>query len=198
MAFPSFTAPTFTGFKTATNRTADAIMGASDLLCLAQGIFGLITSPAAILKGLANAALGLATTIVGVATKLILDKANELIDSVLSPIRLITDQIKQLTETLINIQSVIYNIENKAKELAEYLKKRQNCSAQAANLLNCLTQSVINRVTNKVAGNINANLSKLVNSVNKDMMGINGAINKHVQRHTKFLDKANNQAKFLL
>lgn len=186
-------------FKYAINSDADGIMSAAKgYLCLASGIFGILSNPASLIQGLKNVAIGLSTAIVGVATKILTDRANDLINSVLSPIRLITNFIKHMTAELISIQSLIYDIEDKAKNLDSYFKERQNCDVQAANFMNCLTQSLVNKLTNKVAKNLDKNLSKIVKDVDNQMRGVNGTINKQIKKYGKFVDKVNNQTKFLI
>lgn len=200
MMLPSIQ-PTVSRFKYAINNSIDGIMGsANGLLCLTSGIFGILSNPAAVLKGLTNIAIGLAASIVAAATKIISDRVNEMIGSILSPVKLVRAFIIQLTADLISIQDLIKTIKDKSMGLDAYFKERQNCAAQAANLMNCLTQNIVNKITNKVAMKIDQKgMAKLAKSVQKDMVDpANGAIVKQINRYGKFVDKVNNQSKFLV
>lgn len=186
-------------FKYAVNGTADSLMAATkQVMCLTTGIFGLLSNPSSILAGLAGVAIGLATSIIGIATKIIMDKVRDLTNSVLSPLRLITAEIQNLTAKLLSIQQTVYRLKAKSKALEDYLKSRQDCSAQAANMLNCLVQNINNKITNKVAKNIDKALTPLVNSVDKSMRGVNGTLHSHIKRYTRFVDKADKQTKLLI
>jgi len=186
-------------FNYAMNGTADKLMSATkQAMCLTTGIFGLLSNPTAVLGGLANAAIGLATSIVGIATKIIMDKVHDLTDSLLSPLRLITAEIRNLTVKLLSIQQTVFKLKAKSRALDDYLKSRQDCSSQAANMLNCLVQNVNNRITNNVAKNINKSLSSLVNKVDKGVRGVNGSLHSHIKRHTRFVDKADKQTKLMI
>lgn len=186
-------------FKYSTNLTADKLMAATKgLMCLPTGIFGLLANPSAILGGLANAALGLATSIIGVATQIVMDKVRDLTRSILSPLRLITAEIQKLTTSLLSIQDTINKLKAKSKSLEDYLKNRQDCAAQAANMLNCLVQNINNRLTANVAKNINKTLNPLVSKVDQSMRGVNGSLRQHIKRYTRFVDKADKQTKLMI
>jgi hypothetical protein len=186
-------------FKYAVNGTADSLMAATkQAMCLTTGIFGILSNPSSIMGALAGAAIGLATSIIGIATKIIMDKVRDLTNSILSPLRLITAEIQNLTAKLLSIQQTVYRLKAKSKALEDYLKSRQDCSAQAANMLNCLIQNINNKITNKVAKNIDKSLTPLVNSVDKSMRGVNGVLHSHIKRHTRFVDKADKQTKLLI
>jgi hypothetical protein len=186
-------------FKYAVNSTADSLMAATKgVMCLTTGIFGILSNPTAVLGGLANAAIGLATSIIGIATKIIMDKVHDLTNSILSPLRLITAEIQHLTATLLSIQQTVYKLKAKAKALEDYLKSRQDCSAQAANMLNCLVQNINNRITNSVAKNIDKALTPLVNKVDLGVRGVNGSLHSHIKRYTRFVDKADKQTKLMI
>ena len=121
-----------------------------------------------------------------------------LTNSILSPLRLITAEIQNLTAKLLSIQQTVYRLKAKSKALEDYLKSRQDCSAQAANMLNCLVQNINNKITNKVAKNIDKALTPLVSSVDKSMRGVNGSLHSHIKRYTRFVDKADKQTKLLI
>jgi hypothetical protein len=78
-----------------------------------------------------------------------------------------------------------------------YFKNKQDCSGFAAQLMNCLAQNAINKITNKVAMNVDKHIGKIANNVTKESLKVNGVIDNYVNRHTKFIEKANLQTKLL-
>jgi len=183
-----------TGFLNPVNKTVDGLISASNgVMCLKNAIMGAFMSPASILAGLGLAAAAMANAIIESVTSVITKRVNQMIDSVLSPIRQIEGIITDLTKTLIDAQGIL----DKAINIDNYFKDKQNCSTMAAQLLNCLAQSAINKISNKVAMNVDKNIGKIADSVSKKALGVNGVISGHVDRHTKFIEKAQLQNKLL-
>jgi hypothetical protein len=176
------------------NKTIDAITGiTSGLVCLGKSIFGSDISLGSILGGIGAVAAGLAAAILNSVTKVILKRVNQIVKSVLSPINQITNIINDITRSLIGIQKIIA----KATDLDNYLGNRQNCAINGANIFNCLAQSAINKISNKVAMNVDKHIGKIANDITKESMGVNGAIAEHVKRSTGFLDKAKLQQRLM-
>jgi hypothetical protein len=183
-----------TGFLNPVNGTVDKLISASNgLMCLKSAIFGAIPNPAMIIQGLAAVAAGMISSIIGAVSIVINERVNQIINSVLSPIRKIEGIIQDLTTTLISLQNII----DKATNMDNYFKNKQDCSSWGAQLMDCLAQSAINKITNKVAMNVDKNIGKIADSVSKDAFKMNGIIDNHVNRHTKFLEKAQLQTKLL-
>lgn len=183
-----------TGFLNPVNKSVDGLISASNgLMCLKNAIMGAFMSPASILSGLALAAGAMVNAIITSVTDVINKRVNQIIGSVLSPIRQIEAIITDLTKTLIGIQDTL----DRATNMDNYFKDKQNCSTMAANLLNCLAQSAINKISNKVAMNVDKSIGKIADSVSKKALGVNGIISGHVDRHTKFIEKAQLQNKLL-
>jgi hypothetical protein len=183
-----------TGFLNPVNKTVDGLISASNgVMCLKNAIMGAFMSPASILAGLGLAAAAMANAIIESVTSVITKRVNQMIDSVLSPIRQIEGIITDLTKTLIDAQGIL----DKAINIDNYFKDKQNCSTMAAQLMNCLAQSAINKISNKVAMNVDKNIGKIADSVSKKALGVNGVISGHVDRHTKFIEKAQLQNKLL-
>lgn len=179
------------------NKTVDAVMSASNgLLCLASGLFGAGSnlSASTILGALGSIASGLIASILNSVTSLILRRVDQVIGSALSPIKHIRMLINDLTGSLKSLQSLI----NKATTLDGYISNRQNCSNMGANVLNCLIQSTINNITNKVVMNVDKKLAPIVDKVSKESFKTNGAIYSHVNRNTEFLNKAKLQQKLMI
>lgn len=177
------------------NKNVDGLISASNgLMCLKQTIFGASLNPATIMQGLAGYAAGMITAIVDAVTEVVMDRVNQMVDSVLSPLRKIRHIIDDITATLEDTQDLI----DKATNMDNYFNSRQNCSSMAANLLDCLAKSAINKITNKVAMNVDKHLGKIADNVSKEALKVNGSIGGFVDRNTKFLDKANLQTKLLM
>lgn len=178
------------------NKTVDGIMAASrGVMCLASSIFGAGSNinASTILGGLKAVAVGLAASILNAVTVVILRRVDQIIGSALSPIRHIRMLIDDLTASLVGTKSLF----DKATNLDNYLSNRQNCAVNGANILNCLAQSAINKITNKVAMSVDKSIGGIADSVTKEAVGVNGAIASHVNMGTKFLDKAKLQQKLL-
>lgn len=176
------------------NKTVDGISSITQgLVCLSSSIFGSSLSLGAIMGGLGAVAAGLFAAILNSVTKVILKRVNQIVGSVLSPIKQITQLINDITKSLIGLKKLF----DKATNLDNYLGNRQNCAVNAANIFNCIAQFAVNKISNKIAMNVDKHIGKIANDITKESMGANGAIASHVQRHTKFLDKANLQQKLL-
>ena len=183
-----------TGFLNPVNNTVDKLMSASNgLMCLKSAIVGAIPNPASLLQGLASVAAGMIGAIVNAVSAVITARVDQMVNSILSPIRKIEGIISDLTNTLVSVQDIL----DKATNMDNYFKNKQDCSGFAAELMNCLAQNAINKITNKVAMNVYKHIGKIANSVSKESMKANGAIDGFVNKHTKFLEKANLQTKLL-
>jgi len=187
-----------TGFLNPVNKGVDGLISASNgLMCLKNAIMGAFMSPASILAGLGLAAAAMVNAIVSSVTGIITKRVNQMIDSILSPIRLIEGIISELTNDLNNILLDTQNLIDRVGNINNYFNDKQNCSTMAAQLLNCLAQSAINKITNKVAMDVDKNIGKIADSVSQKALGVNGIIAGHVDRHTKFVEKAQLQNKLL-
>lgn len=183
-----------TGFLNPVNNTVDKLISASNgLMCLKSAIVGAIPNPASLLQGLASVAAAMIAAITNAVAAVIMERVNQMVNSILSPIRKIEGIISDLTNTLIGIQNIL----DKASNMDNYFKNKQDCSGFAAELMNCLAQNAIDKITNKVAMNVDKHLGKIANSVSKESMKVNGSIDGYVNKHTKFLEKANLQTKLL-
>ena len=183
-----------TGFLNPVNGTVDKLISASNgLMCLKSAIFGALTNPASILEGLASVAAGMVGAILTAVQTVILERVDQIVNSVLSPIRKIEGIIQDLTDTLIGIQDIL----DKATNMDNYFQNKQDCSGFAAELMNCLAQNAINKITNKVAMKVDKHIGKIADNVTKQSLKVNGTIDNYVNRHTKFLEKANLQTKLL-
>jgi hypothetical protein len=183
-----------TGFLQPLNGTVDKLISASQgILCLAQSIFGAPPNIAGILGGLANVASAMITAVISAVTTVITNRVNQMVNSILSPIRQIQGIITDLTSILISTQNIL----DKALNMDNYFKSKQECANMGANLLNCIAQSAINKVTNKVAMTIDKQLAPLANNVSRDALKFNGSIHKYVDRHSKFIEKGQLQTKLL-
>jgi hypothetical protein len=183
-----------TGFINPVNKTVDGLISASNgLMCLKNAIMGAFMSPASILAGLALAAGAMVNAIITSVTAVIYKRVNQIIDSVLSPIRRIQELISDITNALIDVQNLL----DRATNMDNYFKDKQNCSTMAADLLNCLAQSAINKITNKVTMNVDKQIGKIADSVSKKAFKVDGILAGRIDRHTKFIEKAQLQNKLL-
>jgi len=182
------------GFLSPVNSTVDKLMSASNgLMCLKSAIFGAIPNPSSILMGLAGAAAGMISAIVGSVTDVINKRVGQIINSVLSPIRQIEQIITDITKVLISTQGIL----DKALNMNNYFKDKQDCANATATMMNCLAQSAINKITAKVTMNVDKHIGGIANAVSKEAFKTNGAISSYVNRQTKFIAKAQLQTKLL-
>lgn len=183
-----------TGFINPVNKTVDGLISASNgIMCLKNAIMGAFMSPASLLAGLALAAASMVNAIIGSVTSVINNRVNQMIDSVLSPIRRLQELISDITDVLIDIQNTI----DRATNLDNYFKDKQNCSTMAADLMGCLAQAAINKISNKVAMNVDKHIGKIADSVSKQAFKADGILASKIDRHTKFIEKAQLQNKLL-
>jgi hypothetical protein len=177
------------------NKNVDGLIAASNgLMCLKQMIFGAFMSPATIVQGLATVAAAMVSSIINAVTEVVNERVNQIIRSALSPFRKLEEIITDLTTILIETQLLL----DKATNMNNYFQNRQDCSGMAANLLSCLAQSAIDKVTNKVAMEVDKHVGKIADNVSKEAFKTNGIIDNFVDRNTKFLEKANLQNKLLI
>jgi hypothetical protein len=182
------------GFLYPVNKTVDSLISVTNgMACLFSSIFGAAINPAEILKGLALVGAGLINSIISSVTAVIYKRVKGMLGALLAPVREIEKAIEDLTNILISTQNIL----DKALNMDNYFKNRQNCSNQAANLLNCIAQSAINQITNKVAMNVDKEIGKLTDGVAKKAMSSGGAIHGFLDRNTKFVAKAKLQTKLL-
>lgn len=181
------------GFLSSVNNTVDKIMSVSNgILCL-KNAFGNIPNPSSILMGLAGVAAGMISGIIGAVTDVVTRRVGQIINSILSPIRQIEQIITDITKVLISVQGIL----DKALNMDAYFKNTQNCANAAATLMNCLAQSAINKVTSKVAMEVDKHIGPIADSVSKEAFKVNGSISNYVGRQAGFMAKAQLQIKLL-
>lgn len=186
---------TNSGFLYPINKTVDSVIAASNgLACLASSIFGAAINPADILKGLALIGASLVNSIISAVADVVLKHVKGMLGALLAPVKRIEGIITDLTKILISVQNIL----DKASNMDNYFKKRQECANQGAQLLNCIAQSAINQITRKVAMNVDKELGKISSNVAKNAFKADGAILGHIDKHTKFIAKAQLQTKLLL
>lgn len=184
-----------TGFLNPINKTVDGLIGASNgLMCLKNSIFGLANlNPASILGGLASMAAGMINAIVSSVTKVIYKRVGQIVNSVLSPIRQLENLINDITNVLVDVQDTL----NRATNINNYFKDKQDCSTMGVDLMNCLAQSAINKISNKIAMDVDKFAGGIANSVAKEAFKVNGIISNNIKRQADFLNKATLQNKLL-
>lgn len=177
------------------NGTIDNVLAVTNgAICLFSSIFGAVTNPATILSGLALIGASLLNSITNAVISVINRRVNQMLGALLAPVRQIESIISDLTKILIDVQNLI----DKASNLDKFLMNKQDCANQAANFINCIAQSAINQITNKVAMNIDKEIGKIANDVTAKSFNANGSIHGYLDRNTKFLEKAQLQTKLLV
>lgn len=185
---------TKTGILSPINNTVDSLISASNgLMCLKNAVFGAIPNPSAIIQGMASIAAGMISAITGAVTEVINRRVGQIIKSVLSPIRQIEAIISDVTKILVSVQGII----NKATNMDLYFRDKQDCTNMASQLMNCLATSAVNKLTNKIAMDVDKHIGKIADSVSKEAFSATGAIQSHVKRQTDFIAKAQLQTKLL-
>lgn len=187
------------GFLNPVNNTVDKLMSASKgLMCLKSTIFGGIPNPSSILQGLAGMAAGMVSAIVGSVKDVINKKVGQIINSVMSPIRQLEQMISEITDILVSVQGItIQGILDKALNMNLYFKDKQDCANSASNLMNCLAQSAINKVSSAVAMNVDKHIGGIADSISKDAFKVSGSISGYLNRQKGFIEKAQMQTKLL-
>jgi hypothetical protein len=183
-----------TGFLNPVNGTVDKLISASNgLMCFEIRYNWCYTKPSVYITRLGRVSSRNGGAIVGAVQTVINERVDQMVNSILSPIRKIEGIVKDLTDTLVGVQNIL----DKASNMDNYFKNKQDCSGFAAQLMNCLAQNAINKITNKVAMKVDKHIGKIANNVTKESLKVNGVIDSYVNRHTKFLEKASLQTKLL-
>jgi len=115
----------------------------------------------------------------------------------LSPLRAIQQRIAEFAAVADLVTATIENIKQEAADFEKFLKNRQECAAQGAQLMNCIAQVISNQITAKTLVAIDNSLDKVHNNVMNAVVGDNGLLAQHVERHNNFVNKAQSQIKFL-
>ena len=177
------------------NSTVDGVIAvARGALCIFSSIFGAIPNPGDILRSLALMGASLMMSIKNAVIAVINRRVNQMLGALLAPIREIEAIIADLTKILIDVQGLIDKVSN----LDQYFKSKQDCANQVANLINCIAQSAINQITNKVAMDIDNQIGKIADDVSIKAFTATGSIRGYLDRNTKFLEKAQLQTKLLV
>jgi phage-related minor tail protein len=185
-------------FLFAVNTTVDgAVAAAKTVICLGSNVLGAIKNPKALLGALGSLASGIAVGLAASVTSLISAHINRTINSALSPLRIVQQKIAEFTAIAGALLATIENIKQEAADFERFLKNRQECAAQGAQLLNCVAQVISNKITPKALISIDNKLNEVHNSVMDTLMGNDGLLSQHVERHNYFVTKAQNQIKFL-
>jgi hypothetical protein len=185
-------------FLFAVNTTVDgAVAAAKTVICLGSNILGAITNPKAALGAIGSLASGIAVGLAASVTALIGAHVNRIVNSALSPLRLVQQKIAEFAAIAGAITATIENIKQEAADFEKFLKNRQECAAQGAQLLNCVAQVISNKITAKTLISIDNKLNDVHNSVMDSIMGDDGLLAQHVERHNNFVKKAQSQIKFL-
>ena len=183
-----------TGYLSPISSSIDKLQAASNgLMCLKSAIMGAFMSPASIISGLASIGASLISSIVSAVSDVIMKRVNQVVDSLLSPLRKIQALIADVTAALAGIQNIL----NKATDMNNWFNNKQDCSGFAAQILNCLAQKAINKITTKIAMKVDASIGKIADSVSKGALKAGGGIDSFVNKHTSFIEKGSLQGKLL-
>lgn len=177
-------------FNIRLNPKIDGILNASKgLLCLASGIFGLLQNPQMLLNGIKNMASDLLASVAGAVGYVVQARINQmlgLVSSVLSRFQLI-----------INFNPSI-QMNEMGQGLEKFILDRQQCVNMTANLISCIAAGAINKISNKVAMEVDKKIAPVTEELTKDVMKVNGVIDNLVNKHNRFVNKALTQNKLLL
>lgn len=177
------------------NSTVDGVIAvARGALCLFSSIFGSVPNPVDILRALALMGASLMMSVKNAVISIINRRVNQMLGSLLGPIRELESVISDLTRILVDVQTLI----NKVSNLDSYFKSKQDCANQVSNIINCIAQSAINQITNKVAMDIDNHIGKIADDVSTKSFTATGSIRGYLDRNTKFLEKAQLQTKLLV
>lgn len=185
-------------FLFAVNNTVDSVASAAkSVICLGYNVLGTIKNPKALLGSLANIGANIAAGIAGSVTALINAKVGQLLNSALSPIRALQQKVAEFTQLAELAQATVANIANQAKDLEALLKDKQQCAAQTAQLMSCISNSIEDSLTGPILNKVNENINKIQNKVISDVIKPSGLLAQHIERNNMFLKKAQAQINFL-
>lgn len=200
------------GFLGGAGKIDNIIKAAKGLLCL-TALLGKFKAADMrnLLGGLAGMAAAAAMNIASAVATAVADTINGMLNTALAPVRMLQGYVNSLLNVAENIGNIIDNIKGKLKNLSaksfnlrDFLMNTQNCNIQAADFMNCLLTSVMNKLNKKVLSKlenplrkVDAQLSKLQKEIAAEAFKAGGLMEQYVGRNLRAAEKLTKQLEIM-
>jgi len=193
------------GLYSAVNTKAGALTSAAKgILCIPAiltGLPGILGNVAkGVLGSLQNQALGAMAAIANGITGLITDTITNAVNEITGAISNVLDKVLQLQATILATiglaQATIDNFKNQIKDALDFAKNQENCRFAAAEMLKCVTGSIIGDISKKVAINAKLDISgidNLVGDLTSKISKPGNIIEQYTGKLSSSVDKATSQ-----
>jgi hypothetical protein len=198
--------PAINNFKTLANNSIDratTIVGLA--ACLPRSLFG---SGGALLSGIGNLAKAAGGAVLNAAMQqlnvlkqfienTIADVINQVTGRVVGVLRIVQNlfgDIAEASDTLVELKDTIAQ---RAKDLTQFVKNKQNCDAMLANLMGCMATKIGAQFTRKLQQQFykggGLGLDKITNTITTNLQKGDNLFTGAVQKYNTQLNKATTQ-----
>lgn len=184
------------GYVSAIGKVDKIARAAHGLVCLATTL-GAFTNPAALLLALTSIAANAANMILGAVGGMIQARINGLLGMVLAPLMMLQNYINRIAALTNTFSSLYIGIEVRASSLLNYIFDTQDCANQAAQMMNCISKVIANKVTQKVLPKINSVFGKLEAEVAEQVFKTGGILEQQVGRRVRTAERLTAQLSIL-
>lgn len=200
--------PAINNFKSLANNTIDratTIVGVA--ACLPRVLFG---GGGALLSGIGNLAKAAGGAVLGAAMQqlnvlkqfienTIADVINQVTGRVVGVLRIVQNLFSDIAEAKDTVLELKDTIAQRAKDLTDFVKNKQNCDAMLANLLGCVATKIGNQFTRKLQQQFYKNgslgLDKITNTITTNLQKGDNLFTGSINKYNTQLNKATTQLK---
>lgn len=198
--------PAINNFKTLANNSIDratTIVGLA--ACLPRSLFG---SGGALLSGIGNLAKAAGGAILNAAMQqlnvlkqfienTIADIINQITGRIVGVLRIVQNLFSDIAEARDTLIELKDTIAQRAKDLTQFVKNKQNCDAMLANLMGCMTTKIGAQFTRKLQQQFykggGLGLDKITNTITTNLQKGDNLFTGSVQKYNTQLNKATTQ-----
>ena len=198
--------PAINNFKTLANSTIDratTIVGVA--ACLPQSLFG---GGGALLGGLSNIAKAAGAAVLNNAMQqlnvlkqfienTIADVINQVTGRVVGVLRTVQNLFSDIAEAKDTVLELKDSIAQRAKDLTNFVKNKQNCDAMLASLMGCMSKQIGGQFTRKLQQQFYKNgslgLDKITNTITSNLQSGDNLFTGSIQKYNTQLNKATTQ-----
>jgi hypothetical protein len=189
------------GLYSAVNTKAGALTSAAKgILCIPAILTGLPGIIGSVLGELKNQVVGAMGAITDGITELITSIVTDAVNQITGAVANVLDKVLQLQATILATiglaQATIDNFKNQIQDALDFAKNQENCRFAAAEMLKCLTGSILNDISKKVATNAKLDISgidKVVGGLTSKISKPGNIIEQYTEKMSRSVDKATNQ-----
>lgn len=198
--------PAINNFKTLANNTIDratTIVGLAACLprLLTGGGGGLLSGIGNLAKAAGGAVLNAAMQQLNIMKQFIentiADTINQVTGRVVGVLRIVQSLFSDIAEAKDTVLELKDTIAQRAKDLTQFVKNKQNCDAMLANLMGCMTSKIGSQFTRKLQQQFykggGLGLDKITNTITTNLQKGDNLFTGAVQKYNTQLNKATTQ-----